>query len=357
MGNGYMQLKRRNVLLGLVGLSLPLIASSCTGSSTSSSTADVSSESSSPEASSAAKAPEKIRIGYQVYAGSELLAKGLGLAKETFPDSQVDYLRFDAGRDVNTALAAKGIDFGVLGSTAAAVGISSGLAYNIVYLYDLIGSAESLVVKSDIKTIADLKGKKIAVPFSSTSHYSLLSLLKLEGINQNELTVLDMVPPDMLAAWQRGDIDGGYLWQPTLDKMKNDGGTVLATSEDLAKRGYATFDVAVVSSEFAQQYPDVLKKYVEMLDQATQVYKEKPQDAAKALAAELGVSADEALNLAKQSIWLDSSEQTDAKYLGTSSQPGAIAKALKDTADFMVAQKAIPSAPDQETYQKRILYP
>jgi taurine transport system substrate-binding protein len=181
-------------------------------------------------------------------------------------------------------------------------------------------------------------------------------LLKLEGIDQKDLKVLDMVPPDMLAAWQRGDIDGGYLWQPTLDKMKNSGGTILATSADLAKRGYATFDVAVVRSEFAQQYPDVLKKYVAMLDQATKVYQDKPQEAAKALAAELGVSADEALNLAKQSIWLDSSKQADVKYLGTTSQPGAIAKALKDTADFMVAQKAIPTAPNQETYQKRILY-
>lgn len=347
-----MQLKRRHILFGLMGLAVPFVASSCTGGASSSSSGSTASEPSSTEAAT----PEKIRIGYQVYAGSELLAKGLGLAKEAFSNSQVEYLRFDAGRDVNTALAAKGIDLGVLGSTAAAVGISSGLSYNIVYLYDLIGSAESLVVKSDIKTVADLKGKKIAVPFSSTSHYSLLSLLKLEGINQNDLTILDMVPPDMLAAWQRDDIDGGYLWQPTLDKIKNDGGTVLATSADLAKRGYATFDVAVVRSEFAQQYPDVLKKYVEMLDQATQVYRDNPQDAAKALAAELGVSADEALSLAKQSIWLDSSEQADAKYLGTSTQPGAIAEALKNTADFMVAQKAIPSAPDQETYQKRILY-
>lgn len=348
-----MQLKRRHVLFGLMGLAVPLIASSCTGGASSSSSGSTASV---PSASTGTAPPDKIRIGYQVYAGSELLAKGLGLAKETFPDSQVDYLRFDAGRDVNTAMAARGIDFGVLGSTAAVVGISSGLPYDIVYLYDLIGSGEALVVKSDIKTIADLKGKKIAVPFSSTDHYSLLSLLKLENINPNELTILDMVAADMLAAWQRGDIDGGYVWQPTLDKMKNDGGTILTTSADLAKRGYATFDVSVVRSEFAQQYPDVLKKYVGMLDQATQVYKEQPQDAAKALAAELGVSADEALSMAKQFIWLDSSEQADAKYLGTSSQPGDIVKALKDTADFMVAQKAIPSAPDQETYQRRILY-
>jgi taurine transport system substrate-binding protein len=345
-----MQLKRRNILFGLVGLSLPFAVASCTSGTTGASNTAASSS------ASGSSTPDKIRIGYQVYAGSELLAKGLGLAQKSFPNSQVEYLRFDAGRDVNTGLAAKGIDFGVLGSTAAAVGISSGLPYEIVYLYDLIGEAEALVVKKDIKTIADLKGKKIAVPSSSTSHYSLLSLLKLEGIQQSELTILDMVPADMLAAWQRGDISGGYVWQPSLDKMKNDGGKILTTSADLAKRGYATFDVSVVRSEFAQQHPDVLKQYVKVLDEAVKVYREQPKEAAKALASELGVSADEALNLAKQSIWLDSSEQKDAKYFGTASQPGATAKALKDTADFMVSQKAIPTAPSQEDYQKRILY-
>lgn len=350
-----MYLKRRHVLFGFAGLSLSLIASSCaqTSSQTTSSSPGAAT---SPAVSGAGEVPAKIRIGYQVYSGSELLAKGLGLAKQAFPNSEVEYLRFDAGRDVNTALAAKGVDFGVLGSTAAAVGISSNIPYEIFYLYDLIGTAEALVVKKDIKTIADLRGKKIAVPSSSTSHYSLLSLLKLEGINQNELTVLDMVPPDMLAAWQRGDIDGGYVWEPSLSKMQKDGGAILATSEDLAKRGYATFDVAVVRNEFSRRYPEVLKQYVKVLDQAVKFYREKPQEAAKALASELGVSPDEALKQANQSIWLESSEQSDSKYFGTSSQPGAIAKALKDTADFMVFQKAIPSAPDQETYQKRILY-
>lgn len=342
-----MHLKRRTVLFGLTGFGLSLATASCTQSSQQ--TASNSSANNSGQ-------PDRIRVGYQVYAGTELLAKGLGLAKQFFPNTNVEYLRFDAGRDVNTALAAKGIDIGVLGSTAAAVGISSGIDYQIFYLYELIGTAESLVVKSDIRSAADLRGKKIAVPFSSTSHYSLLSYLKLENINQNELTVLDMVPPDMLAAWQRGDIDGGFVWEPSLSKIQQDGGTILTTAEDLAKRGYATFNVAVARTEFAQQYPDVLKQYRSMLDQSVKTYRDDPQAAGKALAAELGISPEEALKQAGQSIWLDSSEQADPKYFGTSSQPGATAKGLKDTADFMVSQKAIPTAPSQDDYQKRILY-
>lgn len=278
------------------------------------------------------------------------------MAKQFLPKVKVEYLRFDAGRDVNVAMAANGIDIGLVGSTAAAVGISSGINYQIFYLDDLIGKLEALVVKNNIRSLADLRGKKIAVPFSSTDHYSLLSLLKLEKIDQNELKILDMVATDMLAAWQRGDIDGGYVWEPTLSKMRQDGGTILATSEYLAKRGYATFDVAVVRTDFARQYPDVLKQYRAMLDQSVKIYRDAPQTAATALAAKLGVSPKQALAQAGQIIWLDSSNQSDPKYLGTANQSGAISKRLKDTADFMVEQKAIPTAPSQDAYQQRILY-
>lgn len=342
-------------MLGLVGMSLPLIASSCsTKPAETASSAPGASTAASPAAS--AQQPDKIRIGYQVWASSDLLAKALKLTDQAFPGVTVEYLRNDSGRDVNTAMAAGGIDIGALGSVAAAVGLSRGIPYQIYYLLDLIGTGEALVVKDDIKAIADVKGKKIATPFSSTSHYSLLSLLSLEGINSSDLNVLDMQPPDMLAAWQRGDIDGGYVWEPSLSKMQKEGGSILATSADLAGRGAATFDVSIVRQEFAQQYPDVMKTYTEVLDEAVKIYRSSPDEAAKALAPELGVTPEEAKVQASQFIWLDSTEKSNPKYFGTEDNPGELAKLLKASADFMVAQKAIPSAPDQATYQKQLLY-
>lgn len=133
-------------------------------------------------------------------------------------------------------------------------GIAQNLPYDVYFIHDLISEAEALVVKGDIKAIADIRGKKIAVPFGSTTHFSLLSLLKLEGIAPGELTVLDLQPQEMVAAWQRGDIDGGYVWQPNLGKLQKDGGTILVTSADLAKRGVVTADVGVVRKEFMEKY-------------------------------------------------------------------------------------------------------
>jgi taurine transport system substrate-binding protein len=346
-----MQLKRRDVLLGLVGLSLPLISSSCTGNNTPQA-ASSRPEASSGASSGAAQAPERIRIGYQVIPNAELLAKALGLAEKAFPNSQVEYKSFDSGRDVNTAFAANGIDFGLAGSVPTSVGIAQGLPYSVYFIHDVIGSAEALVVKSEIRTIADIRGKKIATPFGSTAHFSLLNLLELENIDPSELTVLDMQPPDVVAAWQRGDIDGSYVWQPNLSKLKNENGSILITSADLAEQGIVTADVGVVSQEFAQTYPDVVKQYVEVLNQAIQAYRDDPDAAAETIATELGITPEESKTAMSEIIWLDSTEQKDAKYLGTPEKPGEFANVLKNSADFMVTQKSIPSAPELTTYQQ-----
>jgi len=344
-----MQLKRRDVLLGLVGLSLPLISSSCA------STTPQASSSSPAAAGSPATTgvvPDKIRIGYQVIPNAELLAKALGLTKKAFPNSQVQYVSFDSGRDVNTAFAAQGIDFGLVGSVPTSVGIARDLPYYVYFIHDVIGSAEALIVKNTVKSVADLKGKKIGTPFGSTAHFSLLNLLKLENIDQKALTILDLQPPDLVAAWQRGDIDGGYIWQPNLSKLEKAGGSILKTSADLAKQGVVTADVGVVSKAFADKYPDAVKQYVLVLNEAVKTYRSDPEVAAKTIASELGIPPAESKAAMSEIIWLDSSEQKDAKYLGTAATPGEFAKILKDSAEFMVAQKSIPTAPDLTAYQK-----
>jgi taurine transport system substrate-binding protein len=349
-----MGLKRRNVLLGLMGLSLPLIASSCGGNAPTATSGSSPATSDTAASAGSGQMPKQIRIGYQVSPTAELLAKALGLAKPAFPNVDVEYISFDSGRDVNTAMAAKGIDFGLIGSVAVGVGIAQGLPYKVYFIQSVIGEAEALVAKGNIKTIADIKGKKIAVPFGSTTHYSMLSLLKLENINQNQLTIIDMQPPDMVAAWKRGDIDGGFVWQPHLGRLQQDGGTILTSSADLAKRGVITADLGVVHNDFLAKYPDAVKQYVAVLDKAVKSYRQDAQAAAKAMSSELGISPEETQSVMGQKIWLDASEQATPEYLGTPDKPGVFAQVLKDASDFMVTQKIIAKAPELAIYQKSI---
>ena len=346
-----MRLKRRNVLFGLAGLSGTLVLSSCnTGQNTNPENATPNNESSKSEAGM----PQVMRIGYQVSANAELLAKALGLAEKAFTDNKVEYISFNSGRDVNTAMASGGIDVGLIGSVGVAVGIAQNLPYQVYFIHSVIGEAEALIVKNNITSISDIRGKKIAVPFGSTSHFSFLSLLKLENIPENELTILDLQPQDMVAAWQRGDIDGGYVWYPNLAKLVEDGGKNLVNSADLAKRGVITADLGVVRREFAEKYPDAMKKYVEVLDEAVNFYRKSPEEASKEISKELGLSPEESLQAMNKLIWLTSEEQADSQYLGKPGDAGNFSKVLEESAQFMVTQKTISSAPELKTYQSAI---
>jgi taurine transport system substrate-binding protein len=128
----------------------------------------------------------------------------------------------------------------------------------------------------------------------------------------------------------------------------------LITSADLAKKGVITADVGVVRKEFAEKYPDAVKQYVAVLNEAIASYRSDPTSATKTLAKELNITPEETQSSVKELIWLDSNEQKDAKYLGTQEKPGELAKILKDSADFAVKQKKITSAPDLAVYQQSL---
>lgn len=295
--------------------------------------------------------PEKVTIAYQVIPNEEIIAKGLGWHEKAL-GVRVEWRQFDSGRDVNTAMASGSVDIGLVGSSPAAIGISSGIPYEVIWLYDVIGDNEALVVKKGkgINKVTDLAGKKVAAPFGSTTHYHLLVAMKEFGLDPRKATILDMQPPDMLAAWTRGDIDAGFVWEPTLIKMLESGGEILVPSRVLAEKGYLTADVGVVRKDFATKYPQVVAAYLRNLSNAVKLFREKPQEAARVVAKEFSLSEAEALRQMKTMTFLTAEEQATPTYL-----TGGLAKALKDAADFLVSQKTIRSAPDLAGFKKAVV--
>lgn len=309
-----------------------------------------------PSTKAAPELPKEIRIGYQVSPNGELMAKALGLAEKKFPGVKISWLKFDSGRDVNTAIASGSIDFGLVGTPPGASGIAQGLPDQIYYIHDVIGDSEALVVqsKSGIASLQDLKGKTIATTFGSTSHFSLLSALKQANIDPSTIKIIDMQAPDLAAAWQRGDIDGAYTWQPVQSKLLAAGGKVIITSKEVADKGALTGEFGVVHNDFLAKYPNVVKQYIEVLDEGTKYYRDHPKEASEALSKELGLTPEETLKAMNEITVLDASQQSDEKYMGTPDKPGAFGALLKATAYFLVEQQSIKSAPDVSVFQKAI---
>ncbi|GAC70397.1 taurine ABC transporter substrate-binding protein [Gordonia soli] len=298
-----------------------------------------------------------IRLAYQSFPSGDLIVKHNKWLEEALPDYNIKWTKFDSGADINTAFVAKQLDFGAIGSSPVARGLSAPLniPYQVAFVLDVAGDNEALVARNgtDINSIADLRGKRVATAFASTAHYSLLAALDQAGVKQDEVDIIDLQPQASLAAWDRGDVDAVYTWLPTLDQLRKSGKTLIA-SRQLATAGKPTLDLGVVSSEFAQQHPDVVDTWRKVQSRALAQIKDDPTAAAAAIAAELGTTPEDAANQLKQGTYLTIAEESSPTWLGTDGAPGNIAENLHSAAEFLAAQKQIPSAPPLETFQKGV---
>lgn len=359
--------KLKKILAALAALTLLLGITACSSEKTASTDnnsntgtkaqTESTTENATGTQNAAADIPKEIRIGYWESPNGELLVKQLGTLEKKYPDTLVSWVEFQAGTDILTAIQGGSIDIATIGTPPGTLGIANGLPYKIFYLHDVIGESEGLIVKesSNISSVKDLTGKKIATVFGSTSHFSLINALRLENIKESDLTVYDMKAPDIYAAWERGDIDGAYIFESTKSKLLANGGKEIISSGELAEKGALTGEFGIVHKDFYAKYPGVIKDYVNILDDAVDKYKNDQEASAKLMSAGLGLSEEETLKTMNEILVITKEEQSDPKYLGTTSNPGELAKLLKSTADFLLSQGSIKESPDEAVFQDAIL--
>lgn len=299
--------------------------------------------------------PKVLRVGYFGAVNSQLLAKNLGLdSRET--GIPVEWVKLELGRDVVTALVSGSIDIGEIGFPPAVTAIAAGMPLEGVFLSHLSGPGVAMAVRAEknIRGLKDLIGKKVGVPFGTNPHYLLITALRLEGIDPKRVQLLDLSPSDLLAAYMRGDIDAGYVWQPTLGKLTGAGAKVILTSEDMARKGYPTGDIEVVRKAFADKYPDLVTKFIRGESRAAEIWLAEPRKAAEVVSQELSVSASLADQLMTANRVLLAREQLRPAYLGISTKKGAIVQSLKAVADFLVQEGRLKSAPDERVFAEFI---
>ncbi|MDO5387627.1 MAG: MetQ/NlpA family ABC transporter substrate-binding protein [Clostridia bacterium] len=296
---------------------------------------------------------DKVIIGTQEMPNDEGIAKAL----DYFSDEmgiEVELKKFDSGKDVNTAIASGSIDFGLMGSCPASLAVSQDLGIEFIWIHEVLGSVESLVAREEtgIKTVADLKGKKVAVPFASTAHFSLLKAIEDAGLTASDVELLDLATDKIYASWENGDIDAAYIWQPTLGELNNQ--TVILTSEDMANKGYMTSNVEVVRKDFAEAHPDIVAGYIRALNKAVNLYNEDKASAVSAISSSMQLEESDAEFQMSGSKWLTAEEQLGADYLGTSDAKGAVVNNLMDIAEFLKEQGSIQEVPAQEVFESAV---
>jgi len=283
-----------------------------------------------------------------------LMAKG-EIEKAT--GYKISWKMFGGGGDVIKAMASGEVPIGEVGSSPATAAASQGLDVQVVWLLDDIGNAEQLVARngSDVTSLAQLKGKKVATPFVSTAHYQLLAALADAKVNARDVQILNMRPPEIAAAWERGDIDATFIWDPVLTKVKSNG-KVLVSSGDIAKMGKPTFDAIMVNKAWAEKNQDFVTKLIAAVAKQDQAYKAAQakwtadSEEVKAVAKIVGAKPEDVPAAMAAYNFPSAKEQASDTWLG-GGRNGGVAKAMADTANFLKEQGRITAvAPDYSVF-------
>jgi taurine transport system substrate-binding protein len=258
---------------------------------------------------------------------------------------KINFRQFGGGGDVIRAMASGQVQIGEAGSAPIASAISQGLPVELFWILDDINDAEALVVRngSGVKALADLKGKKIGVPFTSTTHFHTLVALQHAGVNPNDVKILNLRPPEIAAAWDRGDIDAAFVWDPVLAKIKQSGKVLVSSGQISKDTGKTTFDGIVVNKDWAKDHGDFVVKFVKVLAAADESYRknqakwtvDSPQ--VKAVAKVTGAKAEDVPGGLGLYRFPTADEQISKRWLGGGKEGGA-AQSLAATAAFLKAQ-------------------
>jgi taurine transport system substrate-binding protein len=295
--------------------------------------------------------PQEFRIGYQKIPNAELVAKHLGWYEKEL-GVPVKWVFISSGVKAHKGLSDGTLDAALLGSSPSAAAVAKGIPVQIIFIHDLIGDNEALIVKpnSGVENVEDLKGKTVAAPYGSTTHYHLMVSLMLHRVNPEDLKIVFLEPEEMAEAWVKGDIDAAFVWVPTLARLQAAGGRIILTSRTLVRRGFPTGDLCVIRTGFGKQYPDFVVQYLKIVDKAVQFCRQHPSRAADAIAAELGITKEEAAEQMNGLILLSAKEQNEGKYFGGTYWNFGLYTVLKETADFLKEAGVVKELPPRDAF-------
>ncbi len=259
---------------------------------------------------------------------------------------EIEWRKFGSGAEVIAAMASGDLKLSEIGSSPLAIGASQGLDYQLFGISDVIGAAESLIARdgSGITKVEDLKGNKVAVPLGSTAHYSLMGAIKNAGLAPGDVEVIGMKPDQITAAWDQGQIDATFIWEPARGKAMKTGKLVIAANQ---VAGAPTFDGWVVNTEFGKANPEFMTKFLKAIEAANAAYNTNPDawtpdsPQVKAIAERTGSPAAEVPAALKDYTFPSLANMASPEWLGGGNQANMLA-----TAKFLMENKRVDAVLD-----------
>ena len=273
----------------------------------------------------------KVRVGFQtgdinnitMVAAEEGYFEKVGLDVEMSP--------YSSGGAMVPALAAGEVDITWFFPFPSLTAFATGVDLEVVLLDHAPLTAERLIAGESVADMAALEGKTLGVTIGTSGHHSLLAALDQAGISQDDVTLVNLKPSEMAAAFSAGQIDAAWTWEPAAGKLNELGGTDIATAKSVGAYAVALWGVR---KEFAEENPAVMMECMEAWDMA-----QRPNLSPE----EFGAMVDR-----QGSTVIPIEDQLSDEWLGKPGAPEStnLYKAYEEYATFLVDQGRLDSVPE-----------
>ena len=236
-----------------------------------------------------AEAPKEIRVDYAYYSPPSLVLKKFGWLEQDLKADNVP-VKWVLSQGSNRALEflnSGSIDFGSTAGLAAVLSKANGNPIKGIYIFSRPEWTALVVPKdSPIKTIKDLKGKKIAATKGTDPFLFLLRALHTEGLKKSDIEHVSLQHADGRAALEQGKVDAWAGLDPLMAGSEVDAGSKLA----YRNVAFNTYGFLNTTEKFAKEHPEYVKKVIAAYEKARKWIIANPEETAKIIAEEAKLS-------------------------------------------------------------------
>lgn len=277
-----------------------------------------------------------LRIGLNIWPGygAFFIADEKGFFQREGVNVDIQIIQNDPDREA--ALVASRLD--AIGMTIDNMVVlrARGVDVRAVYKYDGSAGADGIVVRNNIKSLSELKGKKVGWAPATTSHFFLAVALAKTNIRTKDLRHVSLSADDAGTAFATGSLDGAVTWEPWLSKAKETGkGYPLVTTRELP----VIEDVLFFRSEILSNRREDILKLLRACFAAVVYWKEHPDEAVEIISKKLGMAAPEVKNMLGGIQIMDLAD--NQKFFGSEGSVSPAAKAYNLAVKTWLAEKVI----------------
>ena len=233
--------------------------------------------------------PPQLRIGFQKSAVNLVVLKQQSVLEKRFAASKVSWIEFPAGPQLLEALAVGSLDFGLTGDSPPVFAQAAGKELVYVGAEPPKPLSSAILVKNDstLRTLADLKGRKVALQKGSSAHYLTLRAIEKAKLQWSEFAPIYLAPADARAAFEKGAVDAWAIWDPYYAATELDLKPRSLTSGSGLSNNNSFY---LASRSFAQSFPGAVVILLDELTRADAYVQSNRKESAQLIADFSGLS-------------------------------------------------------------------